>query len=204
MSISPRRKLPPRPPRYSDEPPQAAWPSFIEKLLLTIIDAHPPATLSGRPLAQSRDRQRRLNVALNALLGIPLPRGNPHLYNLHALISFARDEGKKAGLAELENMLGVPQKDRTAVTSKRAAAKASSARALGNSRESRSERLRKSARTHAEYINQIAVIGHHGEEEDMYRDLVELRRILSGWNVAASIDVEALGLPSMWGSKQSD
>jgi hypothetical protein len=199
VAKKPSVTFPERPREYADDPEQPYWPTFIEKFLLTIIDANPAGNGSGEIRAASMDRQRRLDEALHALLQIPPRRGNKPIYQLHALIAAADAEVPRASMAAFEDYLGLPSADRTATMSKRKALAANADRTVVHSPDATLQRLQRHERVARDYISQIALFRSHDEEEDMLRDLRAIEANMSKWNIALSIDVEALGMASLWG-----
>lgn len=195
-------KLPVRPRRYEGEPEQPYWPTFIEKLLLAIIDAYPATLETAKDRAESKDRQDRLDRALLALFRAPRPRGNRRLYQLHALIAAADAAIPSTSQAQFEEYLGIPKKERTRAVSKRKSVATSATEAIGISAAASAQRLTREERTSRDYLAQIAMFRSHDEEEDMLRDLRVVEAVFAKWNIALSVDVEALGMASLWSRKR--
>jgi hypothetical protein len=199
------RKLSERPLEYSEDPPQPYWPTFIEKLLLTIIDAHPLDERSGAAIAEDTDRQKRLDEALDALFGKAERRGNKHIYLLHAAVAAARKEMPTVSAAAFERTVlpDLAPELRTVAKSKRAAFAESASLTRGNSDASRQKRIKQFEKANRAYLTDVAVFRHHQEEEDMFRDLHEVARVFLRWNLPCLVNAEALGMASLWGPKTS-
>ena len=191
------QNLPARPHRYDDWPVQPYWPTFIEKLLLSIIDAHSQSAENSTSIG---DREQRLERALSALMGIKPKRGRRPIYDLPALVKMGRDKFLPAAMADFERFLGREEHEITSVPSDRKNAGDGSSRASGHSDSAIEERLRKLARDKVvkAYVSHISVQNFHPEEDDMFNDLHEVARILRRWNVDLSIDSMRLGMASHW------
>ena len=105
-------------------------------------------------------------------------------------------------LTEIEEFLGFPKKDRTRALSKRKSVTNSAAQALGISAAASAQRLTREERTSRDYLAQIAMFRSHDEEEDMLRDLRVVEATFAKWNISLLVDVEALGMASLWGRKR--
>jgi hypothetical protein len=191
--------LPERPPRYRDWPRQPYWSTFIEKLLLAIIDAHPSAKPPAGSTAAFKQREERLAAALEAIFNVNPQRGRNREYDLPALMEIASEKLRADSQAEFEKEV-LHERGLTKRVSARAAARAAEHLARGNSVNARTDRLRSRLRDVelCEYLSQIAILGYHEEEEDMERDLQGVARILRRWNIDVEIDVRALGMASLW------
>lgn len=200
MAKSRLRKLSERPLEYREEPALPCWPTFIEKLLLTIIDAHPRDDRPGAVRAADAGRQERLDDALDALFGKVERRGNKEIYLLHAAVAAVRMEMPAASAAAFERTMlpELPPNLRTVAKSKRAAFAENAALTRGNSDAAREKRLKQFEKANRAYLTDVAVFRHHPEEEDMFRDLSEATRILARWNLPCSLNAEALGMASLW------
>lgn len=191
-----------RRPEHADEPPLPVWPSFLEKLLLTIIDAHPADGRLPRDRAADPDRQKRLTDALAALIGHHPPRGNRHLYLLHAAVTAADHEMPRASAAAFEKIcLGLAAKERTRAPSKRETFARHADLMPGLSPESRQKRLKAFEKKNRDYLQHVALLRDHPEEQDMLKDMLAIASILKRWNIECAIEPEALGLASLWGRK---
>lgn len=189
-----------RRPEYEGEPDLPVWPSFVEKLLLAIIDAHPQDGRSAKKRAEDQDHQNRLATALDALFHIKIPEGNSELYLLHGAVAAADREKPKSSAAEFEkSFLDLPQAEQTKAPSKRKARKEIQHTIVGQSRASREQRLEKFERMHRRYLEDFSLFRDHPEEQDMYRDLQTVARILKRWSAGCRVDPEALGMASPWG-----
>ena len=203
MTDDSARMMPQRPDRYEDEPSQPYWPTFVEKLLLTIIDAYPPSTRSGEERASDKERQRRLNVILKELFGLSRRGGNSRIYQLPALIASTSAQAMAESVRAFETeILKVPRGRRTRRISRRSMIDMNADLTIGPNRSAKKQRLKRSERWARAYLTRIAVLGFHHEEEDMARDLQLIRAILARWNVSMAIDYEALGMASLWGRKR--
>jgi hypothetical protein len=189
-----------RPHRYEDDAPQPVWPSFAEKLLLTLIDAHRESSAPSSERAADPTRQERLSAALEALFDVPQSVGRREIYKLHAFMSARESFLAEADAAFEKSVLNLPKSQRTKTKSKRKVADAIAPLVHGNSEESSAELLRAAERQARAYLNQIALFNSHQEEEDMIRDLRTIEAILRKWNIAMHIDAEALGMASLWGT----
>ena len=189
-----------RPRKYADEPELPYWPSFIEKLLLAIIDANSSDATSGMERAANGERQKRLNIALDALFGSVENRGNKHIYLLHAAVAAADSEIAVSGAVAFEHWRfpDMPRQDRTKTKSKRSAIAEFNALTQGQSKVSRAKRVERFERRHREYLANVAMLREHPEELEMLRDLREVAHILEKWGFAALLEVEALGMASLW------
>jgi len=190
-----------RPPEYADEPALPVWPSFLEKFLLTIIDAYPPDRRPAPERAADPHRQQRLDAALKAIVGREVPKGNRERYVLHAAVAAADFEMPKASAAALEGILDPLPVKRTKAPSKRRAFEKYADAMGGQSAESREKRLKAFERANRTYLQHIALFRDHPEEEDMFRDMLAIASILQRWNIECAIEPEVLGLASLWGRK---
>jgi hypothetical protein len=188
-----------RPHEYDQEAPQPVWPSFAEKLLLALIEAHPESPAAASERAADARRQERLSAALEALFGVPQSSGRREVYKLHAFMSARKDFFDQA-CAEFEKFISLPESQRTKPKSKRKVAEAIALLVQGNSTESSAELVRAAERKARNYLTEIALFNSHQEEEDMLRDLRKVEAILRKWNITMRIDAEALGMASFWGT----
>ena len=203
MTNRPAGEMPERPHRYHDEPSQPYWPTFIEKLLLTIIDAYPATTQNGGERAADKDRQRRLDAVMKELLGVSGRRGNKRVYQLPALIAATSEPAMTESMRAFESdILNIPKGDQTPRISRRTSIDRAAELAIGPNRSAKKQNLKRSERWARPYLQQLAVFGSHGEEDDMAHDLQLIRTILARWNVVMTIDFEALGMASLWGRKR--
>lgn len=199
MARKQRQTIFERPHRYKDDAPQPVWPSFAEKLLLALIDAHPENAAPGRKRAADPARQERLSSALDALFDVPRSSGPHEVYKLHAFMSARKNFVDEACAGFEESVLNLEKSEQTKPKSKRTLADEMAPFVQGNSEESSAELLRSAERQARAYLTQIALFNSHQEEEDMIRDLRTVEAILRRWNIAMRIDAEALGMASLWG-----
>jgi hypothetical protein len=123
-------------------------------------------------------------------------------YLLHGAVLVADHEVPKASASAFEKeILDLPPEDRTEAPSKRKARQEFESEIAGASSESRERRLERFERQHRDYLQDIALFRDHPEEEDMFRDLQTIGRILKKWNAAYLLDAEAIGMASLWGRK---
>src|SRR5438128_2355409 len=154
------RKLPERPPRYADEPAQPYWPTFVEKLLLAIIDANPLDSRPANERACDPKREDRLEMALAALFGPTEKRGNKEIYILHAAMAAAQKHALPFSMATFEEeVLHLPKSERTDTKPRTSAFRESSHLTKGQSLDSRQNRLKKFERKHRDYLNQVTILG---------------------------------------------
>lgn len=196
-------RLPERPHRYADWPVQPYWPTFIEKLLLAIIDANAPPSDENGKEAQAQ-RQARLDAAIEALFRVPISSGPKALYNLPAEMDITHNKLFADSVRALEDYIGAETK--TKPPSHRRAAQEAEHLAEGHSAEARTESLRRSVRGQpmTDYLSQVALFNYHEEEDDMRRDLLDVCQILMRWNVELSVDARKLGMASLWGKTPAE
>lgn len=188
-----------RPHRYADEAVLPIWPSFLEKLLLAIIDANPEDDRPAFERASDVGRQKRLDTALEALTGRKRKRGNKQLYLLHAAMAVVDGVMPASSAEAFERVvLGLPKQDRTKASSRRKAFSQHNSILVGLSDESRTKRLKAFEQKHRRYLQELSLLRHHPEEEDIFNDMQVVAAILQRWNIGCSIEPEALGMASLW------
>jgi hypothetical protein len=149
-------------------------------------------------------RQKRLEAALDALLGPIERRGNRHIYRLHAAVAAADvyRPAESARAFEKAILDDLPVAQRTPFKSRRSALKDSSNQVRGNSDSAKLDKLEDFSRDNHIYLSHVALLRDHPEEQDMWADLQEVRRILHRWNIPCTPDAESLGMASLWGRKR--
>jgi hypothetical protein len=181
-----------QPSRYAGAPRSPDWPSMIERLLLSIIDANPD---------ERRDRQSRLNQAYLALFGKPLRKGRRVKDDFENVLAMLRLSGRNEyynsfviakGLDwPLETEIPHREQARTVLRESRDAERDPAD--MGPGRRGRRKRQDPKIK---EYGLTILFGDKIHEEIDQSEALLKIQSILEPFNVKLVIDHKKLGLYS--------
>jgi len=203
-SEKPPSRLPKRPEDYDGLPQSPYWPTFVEKLLLAVIDGSASDPRYRAAKTPEHARQLRLADALKALFDEDRSAGASEASDLPRLIEIAhlrlQQEGVRSfakehlefSAAELD-ALGPAATYGDFVDDVRATGE-------GGETATNRDRVRLSKKFKSEefqdYAFHILTFREHEEERDMLNDLARVGEILSRWNIVLKVEPLALGMAS--------
>ncbi len=189
------------------------FPSFMEKLVVAIVTAHP-----RRPDENEDERHLRVREAVCALTGGTASPGAPPSYDLPETFNAFLTVDQKGVVANERNDLprrlstrlhdevdirdfamDTPREDSLTRLAERAADKR-----RNPSVSAQTIRRRVAQTSYRNYL--MDVLHRHVEEEEaeMKGDLDRVAEILARWNIRADVDPIALALASFWTEKEED
>ncbi len=206
-----------RPSRYTsvDEPTERSpwFPSFLEKLAVAIVTAHPE-----HPNETEGERHIRVRNAVCALSGRPLPTGAPPRYDLPETFNAFLSVDQKGIVAMARNDMPRRLSSRIADDidhrdaredfergfSPTRLAKRAEVRDRYKSVSAEAIRKRIAQESYRNYLFDVAFGRVEKEEADMKADLDLIAGILHRWNIQAKVDPIALALASFWNEAEVD
>lgn len=204
-----------RPARYvnSDEPtePSPWFPSFLEKLVVAIVNAHPE-----HPEETESQRQIRVRNAVSALSGRPPAKGAPPRYDLpetfnafltvnqNGVVAVARNDLPRRvslRLADDFDHRHAPE-DFGRGFSPTGLARRAEVRNPRKSASAEAIRKRIDKEPYRNYLFDVLYGRVAKEEADMKADLDLVAAVLARWNIQSDVDPIALALASFWSEKE--
>lgn len=204
-----------RPARYvsADEPtdPSPQFPSFLEKLVAAIVNAHP-----AKPNETENERLLRVRKAVSAISGRPVETGAPPRYDLpetfnafltanqNGIVAVARQDMRlrlSARIGDDYDYAHAPE-DFERGFSPTELAKRAEVKTRYKSVSYETIRKRLSDKSYSGYLFDVAFGRVDQEEADMKADLDLVAEVLARWNIQADVDPIALALASFWSEKE--